>query len=137
VVDVTSRAGAPAIVCEILDWHEERDPSPADLRRVDVHRTADTVTSVRARVVDPSNRLSVTKMKKHLGVRDATERAPFRVTLAGYRPEGVSVVGRRRVSVPSSGANVVAWEDLEKVVERLRAGAGQPAMDNLDPAPWG
>jgi len=137
VVDVTSRGGAPAIVCEILDWHTASDPSAADLRRIDVHRTTDTVQLVRDRVVDPRNRLSVAKMKQHLGVRDANERAPFRVTLAGYCPAGVSLVGRRRVVVPTSGSNIVAWKDLETVVERLRAGAGRPAMDDIDPAPWG
>jgi hypothetical protein len=123
-------------VCEILDWHTGRDPSAADLRRIDVHRTADTAQVVRGRVVDPRNRLSVAKMKQHLGVRDANERVPFRVTVAGYCPEGVKAVGRQRVVVPTSCA-VVAWEDLETVVERLRAGARQPAMDDLDPAPWG
>jgi hypothetical protein len=137
VVDVTSRGGAPAIVCEILDWRTASDPSAADLRRIDVHRTADTVQLVRDRVVDPRNRLSVAKMKQHLGVRDAKERAPFRVTIAGYCPEGVKAVGRRRVVVPTSGANVVAWEALETIAERLRSGARQPAMDDLDPAPWG
>lgn len=89
VVDVTTRAGMPAVVCEIVDWHKETDPSPSDLRHIDVHRTADTVHVVRRRVVDPRDRPSVAKMKQHLGVRDANERAPFRVTLVGYRPEGV------------------------------------------------
>lgn len=137
VVDVTLRLGTPALVCEILDWHKDVDPSPPALRHLDVHRTADTVESVRARVVDPRNRISVAKMKQHLGVRDASDRAPFRVTLAGYCPEGVSVVGRRRVVVPTSSSNVVEWKDLKTVVERLLAGALQPVMDDIDPAPWG
>jgi hypothetical protein len=138
VVDVTSRyAAAPALVCEILDWHKGSDPSPTALRQVDVHRTPDTVPVVRRRVVDPRNRLSVAKMKEHLGVRDENERAPFRLTLVGYCPEDVSVVGRRRVVVPSSGSNAVEWKDLGAVVERLTNGAGQPAMNDVDPAPWG
>ena len=115
----------------------ESDPSRATLRHVDVHRTADTVQVVRGRVVDPRNRLSVTKMKQHLGVRDANERAPFRLTLVGYCPEDVSVGGHRRVVVPTSSSNAVEWKDLETVVKRLIAGTGQPAMDDIDPAPWG
>jgi hypothetical protein len=137
VVDATSQASGPALVCEILDCHKGSDPSSAELHHIDVHRTADTVHIVRGRVVDPKNRLSVTKMKQHLGVRDPNERTPFRVTLAGFCPDGLSVVGRRRVVVPTSGSNVVAWTDLETLVQRLRAGAGQPAMDDIDPAPWG
>jgi hypothetical protein len=137
VVDVTSRAGEPAVVCEILDWHKASDPWPAEMRHVDVHRTADTVQVVRGRVVDPRNRLSVPRMKQHLGVRGVNERAPFRVTLAGDFPAGVAVVGRRSVVVPTSGSNIVAWKDLETVVARLLASAGQPAMDDIDPAPWG
>jgi len=137
VVDVIGRSGAPAIVCEVLEWHKETDPSPAALREVDVHRTPETVQVVRGRVVDPKNRLSIAKMKQHLGVRDENERVPFRVTLVGFCPADVSVVGRRRVVVPTSGSNAAEWKDLEAVVERLVNGAGQPAMDDVDPAPWG
>ena len=62
------------------------DPSTETLRGLDAHRTADTVSVVRARVIDPRNRQSIAKMKRHLGVRDVNERAPFRVTLLGYCP---------------------------------------------------
>jgi len=137
VVDVTSLSGLPATVCEVLDWHDRADPSPENLLRLDTHRTADTVNIVRARVVDPRNRQSIAKMKGHLGVRDANERAPFRMTLVGYCPEGATVVGRRRVIVPTSGSNVVEWSDLETVVSRLIEGGGKVAMYDIDPAPWG
>jgi hypothetical protein len=119
VVDVTTRSRLPALLCEVLDWHQQIDPSPTILRGLDTHRTDDTVTLVRARVVDPRNRQSVAKMKRHLGVRDIDERAPFRVTLLGHCPTDTTVVGRRRVTVPSSSSNVVAWSDLETVVSRL------------------
>jgi hypothetical protein len=118
VVDVTTHSGLPATVCEVLDWHREDDPSPEKLRGLDTHRTADTVSLVRERVVDPRNRQSVAKMKRHLGVRDVDERAPFRVTVLGYCPDGVTVVARRKVVVPTSSSNVVEWTDLGTVVSR-------------------
>jgi hypothetical protein len=119
VVDALSWSGEPAVVCEILDWHRQSDPSPADLRDADVHRTADTVQVVRSRVVDPRNRLSVANMKRHLGVRDPNERAPVRVCLVGICPYGVAVVGQRRVVVPTSGSNAIEWKHLGKLVEGL------------------
>ena len=119
VVDLVTLSGSPATVCEVLDWHTNREPSPSELRRIDTHRTTDTVSNVRARVVNPRNRQSVAKMRRHLGVRSIDERAPFRVTLLGYPPAGVKVVGRRRVVVPASGANAVEWTDLGTVVNRL------------------
>ena len=64
VVDLMTLSGSPATVCEVLDWHTNREPSPSELRRMDMHRTADTVSSVRARVVDPRNRQSVAKMRR-------------------------------------------------------------------------
>jgi hypothetical protein len=119
VVDALSWSGEPAVVCEILDWHRQNDPSPADLRDADVHRTADTVQVVRSRVVDPRNRHSVANMKRHLGVRDPNERAPVRVCLVGICPDGVAVVGQRRVVVPTSGSNAIEWKHLGKIVEGL------------------
>jgi hypothetical protein len=110
-------------VCEVLDWHTDREPSLAELRSIDTHRTADTVISVRARVVDPRNRQSIAKMKRHLGVQTADERAPFRMTLLGYPPAGTKVAGRRRVVVPASGANAVEWTELGTVVKRLVEGS--------------
>jgi hypothetical protein len=100
-----SAAREPGTMCEVLCWQEAADPAAEVLRGLDTYRTADTVTSVRARVVDPRNRLSVARMKQHLGVHDVTEPAPFRVTLVGEAPPGTTVVGCRRVVVPSSGAN--------------------------------
>jgi hypothetical protein len=137
VVDVTTRSKLPAIVCEVLDWHQKADPSPTILRGLDTHRTGDTVSIVRARIVDPRNRQSVAKMKRHLGVRNVDERAPFRVTLLGFCPTNATVVGRRRVTVPVSSSNVVEWTDLETVLSRLVEGGGPVAMDDVDRAPWG
>ena len=119
VVDMVSASKLPAIVCEVLDWHDSRDPAPDILRTLDVHRTTDTVSLVRARVVDPRNRKSIARMKQHLGVRGVDERVPFRMTLLGYAPTGIEVVGRRRVVAPTSGSNVYEWEDLSTVVNRL------------------
>jgi hypothetical protein len=121
VVDLMTSSGSPATVCEVLDWHAPADPSRSELRRLDTHRTADTVSSVRARVVDVRNRQSIAGMKRHLGVRNVDERAPFRVTLLGYPPAGTKVVGRRRVTVPASGANAVQWNELGVVVDRLQS----------------
>lgn len=137
VVELMTLSGAPAIVCEVLDWHANREPSLAELRRIDTYRTADTVISVRARVVDPRNRQSIAKMKRHLGVRSADERAPFRMTLVGYPPTGTTVAGRRRVLVPASGANAVEWAELGTVVKRLVKGSARIAVDDVDPRPWG
>jgi hypothetical protein len=119
VVDVSTVSGLPATVCEVLAWQGTETPSPAALREIDVHRTADTVSIVRARVVDARNRKSIAEMKRHLGVRSVDERVPFRVTLVGFAPKGVTTVGRRRVSAPESGTNVADWADLGGLVGRL------------------
>jgi hypothetical protein len=119
VVDVSTASGLPATVCEVLAWKGTDSPSPSALRELDVHRTADTVTLVRARVVDARNRKSIGDMKRHLGVRGVEERVPFRVTLLGYAPKGITVVGRRRVSAPASGTNVAEWADLDAIASRL------------------
>lgn len=137
VVDIKTRSGLPAMVCEVLVWHRQEDPPPAVLRRLDTHRTDDTVEIVRGRVVDTKNRLSVAAMKRHLGVRHANERVPFRVTVVGFCPSGITVVGRRRVTAPASGSNAVEWRELETVVGRLVGGKGRVVMDDLDPTPWG
>jgi hypothetical protein len=137
VVDLMTLSGSPATMCEVLDWQSNRDPSASELRRIDTHRTADTVSSVRARVVDPRNRQSIAKMRRHLGVRTGDERAPFRVTLLGYPPPGVKVVGRRRVVVPASSTNAVEWTDVGGVVNRLVHGSGAIAMGDVAPAPSG
>jgi hypothetical protein len=123
VVDMMSGSGLPATVCEVLDWHGSSDPTETP-GALDVHRTTDTVSIVRARVVDPRNRKSIAKMKQHLGVQDVDERVPFRVTLLGYAPSSVEVVGRRRVVVPTSASNVVGWDELGTVVNRLVGGDG-------------
>jgi hypothetical protein len=138
VADIMTQSGMPATVCEVLAWHERADPVHAALRSLDVHRTDDTVDIVRARVVDPRNRKSIAKMKQHLGVRQIDERVPFRITLLGYAPSGITIVGRRRVAVPTSGSNVADWNDLGTVVDRLVGSDDcRVPMDDVDPAPWG
>jgi hypothetical protein len=132
-----SGAGLPAVVCEVLDWHATSDPPTETLRALDVHRTTDTVRIVLSRIVDPRNRKSVAAMKQHLGVRDVDERVPFRVSLLGYAPSGIQVVGRRRVVVPTSETNVVEWDELGTVVSRLVGDRGRIAMDDVDQSPSG
>lgn len=97
----------------------EDEKSSRSRRHLDMNAETAVALARVAGIVDPRNRQSIAKMKRHLGVRHADERAPFRVTLLGYCPAGATVFGRRRVIVPTSGPNVVAWTDIETVVSRL------------------
>jgi hypothetical protein len=123
VVDVRDAGGEPGTIFEVLDWPGPRDPSPSELRGLDVHRTSDTIEAIRARVVDPGSRMSIATLRQKLGVRGVTERVPFRLTLCGAFPSGSTrAVGRRRVVALTDYANFTTWDRLGAQLAELRGG---------------
>jgi hypothetical protein len=134
VIDLRDAGGEPGAICEVLDWPGPRDPSPTELRALDVHRTSDTISAIRARIVIPANRMSVATLRGKLGVRGPEERVPFRLTLCGPCPPGSTrAVGRRPVVVPRDYANATTWDRLGAKVAELR-GAVTPAGEGASPA---
>jgi hypothetical protein len=119
-VDVRDVDGTPGVVCEVLRWGESRDPTPADLRAADVLRTSDTIRSIRARVVDPGSRMSISKLRHKVGAHGLDERLPHRFTMIGTWPPRISVVGRRPVVMPTDYADWTSWETLGEKLEALR-----------------
>jgi hypothetical protein len=128
VVDVRDVEGTPGVMCEVLEWPGPNDPTPAELRSADVHRTAETINSIRARVVDPGSRKSIAELRRKLGVRGPDERIPQRLTMIGtWPPSAAVVVGRRPVVTPTDSASYTSWETLGERLASLR-GEVRPAV---------